>query len=56
MWRNLADILFMSRSSQWKRQNIFWTKEFSDKIKISIKAIFLKILKNCSLQFWFSGF
>ena len=66
MWRNLAEILFISRSSQWKRQNIFYinilyqyifsTKEFCDKIKISIKAIFLKILKNCLLQFWSSGF
>ena len=50
MWPNLAEILFMSRSIQSKRQNIFWTKEFCDKIKISIKAIFLKILVKWFLK------
>ena len=46
MWRNLADILLMSRSSQWKRQNVFWTKEFSDKIKIFYKGYFLEDFKK----------
>ena len=43
--RNFTEILFISYFSQWKRQKIFWTKEFCDTINVFKKANFLKTSK-----------